>query len=115
MKSDRVYLDHIVECLDWVRSHTAEGKDVFLRDRKTQSAVLRELQTLAESSCRLSSEIKATQPSVPWDYIAAFRNVVVHDYLGLDLPRIWQIVEHDLPALRSAVDAMRQGLKDANS
>ena len=74
--------------------------------------MLREPQILAESSTRLSAAIKATQPSVPWDYIAAFRNVVVHDYLGLDLSRIWHVVEQDVPALRSAVSQMRAALSD---
>jgi uncharacterized protein with HEPN domain len=79
VKSDLVYLEHMLECLDRVASHTAEGREAFLRDRKTQSAVLRELQTLAESSTQLSHKIKAPQSSVPWEYIAGFRNVVVHD------------------------------------
>lgn len=111
MKGDRLYLDHILECLDWVDSHTAEGEEVFLRDRKTQSAVLRELQTLSESSQRISGSLKSSQPSVPWEYIAGFRNVVVHDYLGLELQRIWQIVTRDLPPLRTAILAMKQSLE----
>ncbi len=111
MKGDQVYLDHMLECLHWIGSHTAEGEDVFLGDRKTQSAVLRELQTLAESSQRLSESLRASQPSVPWEYIAGFRNVVVHDYLGLDLRRIWQIVTRDLPPLRTAVLEMKASLE----
>ncbi len=112
MKSDRAYLEHMSECLDWVLRHTADGRDAFLQDRETQSAMLRELQTLAESSTRLSAATKAAQPAVPWDSIAAFRNVVVHDYLGLDLQRVWQVVERDLPPLRSAIASLRQSLPD---
>lgn len=115
MKSDRVYLDHILECLHWIDSHAADGEEVFLRDRKTQSAVLRELQTLAGSSQRLSGSLKASQPSVPWEYIAGFRNVVVHDYLGLDVQRIWQIVERDLQPLRTAILEMKASLECDNA
>jgi uncharacterized protein with HEPN domain len=46
MKSDRIYLDHILECIGWIERFTTEGREAFLKDRKTQSAVLRELQTL---------------------------------------------------------------------
>ena len=56
MKSDRIYLDHILECIGWIERFTAEGRETFLQDRKTQSAVLRELQTLAESTERLSED-----------------------------------------------------------
>lgn len=112
MKSDRAYLEHMSECLEWVLRHTADGRDAFLQDRKTQSAVLRELQTLAESSTRLSASTRAAQPAVPWESIAAFRNVVVHDYLGLDLHRVWQVVERDLPPLRSAIASLQKSLQD---
>ena len=58
------------------------------------------------SSQRLSSEIKATEPQVPWRDLAGFRNVIVHGYLGIDLGAVWLVVEQDLPALTEAVDRM---------
>jgi len=85
MKDDRVYLDHVLECIQWIVVYTAEGREAFLSDRKTQSAVLRELQTLAESAQRLSPALKNSHPEVFWQGIAGFRNVLVHDYLGLKL------------------------------
>lgn len=106
MKDDRVYLRHILECLDAIERYVADGRDNFLRDRKTQKATLRELQELAESTQRLSSRAKELHGDVPWTAIAGFRNVLVHDYLGLNLERIWSIVERDLPAFRPAVEAM---------
>ena len=106
MRDDRVYLRHILECLDAVCTYTTEGRVGFLADRKTQKATLRELQELAESTQRLSSALKERHPEVPWDDIVGFRNVLVHDYLGIDLSRIWNVVERDLPALRSAVNAI---------
>lgn len=69
MKDDRVYLDHILECLRWIAVHTAEGREAFLTDRKTQSAVLRELQIMAESAQRLSSALKGAHPEVSWQGI----------------------------------------------
>ena len=115
MKDDCVYLEHILECTDWVFRHTAEGKDAFFTDRKTQSAVLRELQTLAESAQRLSASVKARHPEIPWERIAGFRNVLVHNYLGIKLQRVWEIVERDLPVLRVAVEAMRQETEDGRT
>jgi uncharacterized protein with HEPN domain len=85
MKDDRVYLDHILDCIDWISRFTEEGAEVFFKDRKTQSAVLRELQTLSESTQRLSGEFKEKHPEVPWQNIAGFRNILVHGYLGLKM------------------------------
>ena len=103
MKSDRIYLDHILECITWIERFTAEGREAFSKDRKTQSAVLRELQTLAESSERLSEEFKSRHPQIPWRNIAGFRNILVHDYLGIKLDRIWEIIKGDLSLLRAAL------------
>jgi uncharacterized protein with HEPN domain len=107
VKEDLVHLDHILECLDWVARHTGEGKDAFFRDRKTQSAVLRELQTMAESTQRLSPALRDDHSEVAWRSIAGLRNILVHDYLGIKLERIWENIERDLPSLRTAVEAMR--------
>ena len=71
-----------------------------------QDAVLRNLHTLSESTQRLSTELKDQYPEMDWASIAAFRNVVVHDYLGIDLPRIWDILERDLPGLKQVVSTM---------
>ena len=110
MKDDRVYLEHILECIRHVTEFTRQGREAFLSDRKTQDAVLRNLQTLGESTRRLSDTIKNRHPEVDWRAVAAFRNVLVHDYLGLDLYEVWEIVEHDLPDLKPKVEAILREL-----
>ena len=104
MKDDLVYLRHILDCLNGIQEYLAGGKEVFFHDRKTQKATLRELQELAESSQHLSSVFRDRYSQIPWRDIAGFRNVLVHDYLGLNLSRIWQIIEHELPTLRKVVE-----------
>jgi uncharacterized protein with HEPN domain len=106
VKDDRVYLEHIQECPDWTGRFTAGGREEFLSDRKTRSAVLRELQVPTESTQRLSEHLKKQHPQVFWQGIAGFRNVLVHDYLGIKPERVWEIIERDLPTLRAAVQAM---------
>lgn len=59
--------------------------------------MVRNLQTLAESSQRLSADIKATEARIPWRELSGFRNVIGHDYLGLDLDAVWLVIAQDLP------------------
>ncbi len=106
MKDDRLYLIHISECIGYIREFTQGGRDQFLTDRKTRDAVLRNLQTLAESTTRLSPAAKAAHPEVDWRGIAGFRNVLVHDYLGINFARVWRIIERDVPVLSRAIDAL---------
>jgi uncharacterized protein with HEPN domain len=68
--------------------------------------VVRNLQVLAESTQRLSDDLKARWPQVEWARIAAFRNVLVHDYLGLDMERIWLVTQRDVPELKESVELM---------
>lgn len=108
MKDDQVYLAHISECLTKIERYVVGGQEAFFADDMIQDAVIRNLQTLAEPTRRLSETVKAARPEVEWRSIAAFRNVVVDDYLGLDLEQIWNIVEQDLPALKNAINALLQ-------
>lgn len=109
MKDDRLYLIHISECIERVERYVgASDKDAFLASTLIQDAVLRNLQTLAESTQRISDTLKAAHPEVEWYKIAGFRNVLVHDYLGVDLERVWLIVERDLVNLKRAVATMLQ-------
>jgi uncharacterized protein with HEPN domain len=106
MKDDRLYLVHILDCIDHILQFSSDGKNSFLADRKTQDAVLRNLHTLSESIQKISTDTKLKYPQVPWREIIAFRNVVVHDYLGIELERVWDIVERDLPPLKMQISVI---------
>jgi uncharacterized protein with HEPN domain len=84
---DSLYLIHILECIDRIERYAADGGDAFMDDTRTQDAVLRNLQTLAESTQRLSDELRQRYPHIEWRSIAAFRNVAVHEYLGISTSR----------------------------
>ena len=112
MKDDTVYLRHILECIQRIEENVAGGREQFLSSHTLQDAALRNLQTMAESGQRLSDDLKETHPEVEWLRIAAFRNVLVHDYLGIDMERVWEITQRDVPKLKKAILAM---LKKASS
>ena len=104
MKDDRVYLLHILECVRRIEEDTAEGHDRFMASHTLQDAALRNLQTMAESTQRLSEALKENHPEVEWRRIAAFRNVLVHDYLGIDLEKIWQTTQQEVQQFKGTVE-----------
>jgi uncharacterized protein with HEPN domain len=107
MKDDRLYLIHIAECIERIASYTKDiDREAFLTSTLVQDAVLRNLQTLAESTQRLSDRLKEDHPEIEWYRIAGFRNVLVHDYLGVDAEKVWNIVQNELPTLKRAVQEM---------
>jgi uncharacterized protein with HEPN domain len=103
MKSDRVYLYHILEMIKRVESVAHDGKGVFLASQLHQDALLRNLHTMTETTQRLSEDLKSEHPEVDWAKLAAFRNVLVHDYLGIDLEVVWTVVTRDVPAFKAEV------------
>jgi uncharacterized protein with HEPN domain len=106
MKDDAVYLRHILACIRRVEEDTSDGRKAFLASHTLQDAVLRNLQTLAESTQRLSDATKSAHPEIDWLRIAAFRNVLVHDYLGIDMETVWRIVQHDVVDLKRGITAI---------
>ena len=108
MKDDQLYLIHISECIQRIEKYIGEGgRDAFMASDLIQDAVIRNLQTMAESSTRVSDELQEEHPEVDWLKIRGFRNVLVHDYLGVDLERVWNILENELSKLKNAVEKMR--------
>ncbi len=110
MTDDRLYLIPILECIERIELYASEGKGSFFVDTRTQDAVTRNLQTLTESTQRISNSLKAEHPEIDWSDLSAFRNVLVHNYLGVDLTQIWDIVEQDLPVLKSQIQIIIQDL-----
>lgn len=106
-----VFLRHILLCLDRIELYTVDGKQAFLADAKTQDAVIRNLEIIGQAVKDLDSdELSSRHPSVPWRQIAGLRNVLAHQYLGVDLALVWQVVEGHLTQLRRAIEAELSGL-----
>ena len=83
--TDLALLEHIRGRIARIEEYTNRERSTFYDSHLVQDAVIRNLQTIAESSQRLSDGLKETEPEVPWRAIAGFRNVLVHDYFEIDL------------------------------
>ncbi len=104
MKDDTLYVIHINECIERISRYIENlDKSAFLESLLIQDAVLRNLQILAESTQRLSTEFKDRHPDIPWHKIAGMRNILVHDYLGIDIDSVWVIATRDLASLADVV------------
>jgi uncharacterized protein with HEPN domain len=106
----------MIDCVDHILADTESRREVFFGSRTIRDAVLRNLQTLTESSQRLSDQAKAAEPGIPWRQMSATRNILVHDYLGgIDPETVWTIVERDLPLLRAALQRLIAGVQANDS
>jgi uncharacterized protein with HEPN domain len=106
LKDDRLYLSHIRDALERIEQYTGDGREAFFADPKTQDAVARNFEIIGEATKRLSREAQHQRPEVPWRQVAGFRDVLIHEYMGVDPTEVWNVIENDLPALREAVTAL---------
>ncbi|MBZ8183135.1 HepT-like ribonuclease domain-containing protein [Oscillatoria salina] len=111
MTDDQIYLEYIIQCIEHINEYTTTGREEFFTNSMIQDAVLRRLQTLAESTQRISADLKVRKTEIDWRSISGFRNILVHDYLGgIDLNVVWDVVEQDLPNLQAKLEEILQEL-----
>jgi uncharacterized protein with HEPN domain len=105
-RDPRVYLAHILECIQKIERFTADGKERFYTDELIQDAVLRNLEVMGEAAKRIDETFRSAHPNIPWRALAGLRDILIHQYEGVDLERVWAIVERDLPSLKGAISAL---------
>ncbi len=82
-------------------------REQFLADDRTVDAVVRNIEIIGEAARQMPSDFISRHASLPWHQMAGMRNRIVHDYSGIDIEIIWQIVVESLPLLRMQLDALR--------
>ena len=112
MRKDRVRLQDILEAIEKIERYVDRGRRAFDTDEMLQVWVVYHLQILGEAASKLSPEIRAQYPDVPWTQIVGMRNILVHGYFGIDLQVVWSVIERDLPRLKPQIIAILYDLGD---
>ena len=114
MKDERLYLSNIKECIVRIEEYTRGGRDAFMQTLMIQDAVIRNFEIIGEATKRLSPELRSVYSNIPWQQMAGLRDVLIHDYLKVNLNLVWQIIEQNLPELKEQVEAILQNLGESS-
>lgn len=106
MRDETERLRDILEAIERIGKYAAKGRDAFERDELIQNWVAHHLQIIGEACRALSAQFREEHPEIPWVKIIGMRNILVHDYFGVDVDRVWAVVERDLPDLLAKVRAI---------
>ena len=87
-----------------------EGYDyeMFIGDRKTQDAIIRNIEIVGEAVKNISETLKEKYPEIAWKEIAKTRDKLIHSYFGVDLDIVWDIINIDIPHLREQMKEIIQ-------
>ena len=113
MERDDAYTRHILAAIAAVENYTKGiSQEQFLdkNNQMMQDAVIRELEVVGEAVKRLSDSLKEKSENVPWRDISDMRNILIHEYFGVDLEIVWETLQSDIPHLKkilSRVDIYR--------
>ena len=103
MRKDTIYLMHILDAVGKVNQYASVGYEEFMSHSHWQDAVIRQLEIIGEATKRLSEEIRDQHPDVSWRRIAGMRDVLIHDYMGVDLEAVWQVTQQNIPKLEAQI------------
>ena len=104
MRSDSERLLDIKEAITNIDKYAKLGKEEFENNELIQSWIMRHLQIIGEASSRLSENFRNSYPEISWSKIIGMRNILVHDYFGIDKIIVWAAVENELPSLRTHIE-----------
>jgi len=111
MNRDALYLRHILEAIQKVETYTAAGRQAFMDGSHWQDATIRQLEIIGEATKQLSRELRALNMNVPWRRMAGLRDVLIHEYFGVDLTAVWQLTLREIPVLRKRIEIILQTLE----
>lgn len=104
MKDDRLYLHHMLERCRRITGFIAPGKDAFMASEVLQDAVIRNVEVIGEAAKRVSAEARRHLAQLDWKAICGMRDVLIHDYIGVDLDEVWNVASSRIPELQTALE-----------
>ena len=96
-------LEAIVEVDDFTRGLKFED---FYRDRKTINAVVRSLEIIGEASKKIPNDTRVKYSKIPWKRMAGMRDKLIHEYFGIDLEIVWEVIKNELPPVKPLIQEM---------
>ncbi len=106
-KNVNIFLEHILEAINLIEEYiNNKEKSDFLKSKQLQDSVIRRIEIIGESIKNIPSDFKGSHENIPWKEITGMRDILIHQYFGVDLELTWEVIIVDLPKLKKSVIAI---------
>ncbi len=106
-RDPKIFLGHIMESIDRIENDTIGLSEVGFSGAPTvQDAVVRRLEIIGEAVRNIPESFRSEHPEIPWKKIAGMRDVLIHEYFGVDMELVWKIVKKDIPKLKKQISKL---------
>jgi uncharacterized protein with HEPN domain len=109
VKDDRLYLYHMLERCRRIARFISCGREAFVASEETQDAVIRNIEVIGEAAKRVSHESRSRLAQLDWKSICGMRDVLIHDYIGVDLDEVWNVASSRIPELQTVLEQFLGG------
>jgi uncharacterized protein with HEPN domain len=109
VKDDRLYLHHMLERCHRITRFVGPGREAFMASEELQDAVIRNVEVIGEAAKRVSAETRGRLASLDWKAICGMRDVLIHDYIGVDLDEVWNVASPPIPELQAVLEQFLEG------
>ena len=106
MRDDRERLTDILEAITRIEKYADGGREAFERSELVQTWIVYHVQIIGEAAGNVSPVLRSRHPEIAWPQIVAMRNLLVHEYFGIDTEEVWATVEYDIPVVKRHVEAI---------